>query len=147
MKRLPHQTVDIRRTGLFGDLVVLESRMAKSFARCPLDEVAALEPTCVVAGHKKVANGDDPKIIGESQQFVRDFSRFADQATTPADIVTGMLEIYPDWDDLRTPWYSAKAAIDRKGSERSQWTTERLAEHANRPNGLWPLHRMLTPGR
>jgi hypothetical protein len=36
--------------------------------------------------------------------------------TTPADIVSGMLEIYPDWGNLRTLWYSAKAGIDRKGS-------------------------------
>jgi hypothetical protein len=50
--------------------------------------VAALKPT-VVAGHKKVENGNDPKIIGESQQYLPDFSRFADQATTPAGIVTG----------------------------------------------------------
>jgi glyoxylase-like metal-dependent hydrolase (beta-lactamase superfamily II) len=81
-----------------------------------LDEVAALRPTFVVAGHKKVENGNDPKIIGESQQYLRDFSRFVDQATTPADLVTGMLEIYADWGNLRTLWYSAKAAIDRKGS-------------------------------
>jgi glyoxylase-like metal-dependent hydrolase (beta-lactamase superfamily II) len=81
-----------------------------------LDEVAALNPTFVVAGHKKVENGNDPKIIGESQQYLRDFSRLADKATTPADIVTGMLGIYPDWGNLRTLWYSATAAIDRKAS-------------------------------
>ena len=34
-----------------------------------LGEVAALEPTFVVAGHKKVENNNDPKIIGESQQI------------------------------------------------------------------------------
>jgi glyoxylase-like metal-dependent hydrolase (beta-lactamase superfamily II) len=79
-----------------------------------LEEVAALEPTLVVAGHKKVENGNDPKISGESQQYLRDFSRFAAQEATAADIVTGMLEIYPDWGNLRTLWYSAKAAIDRK---------------------------------
>jgi hypothetical protein len=40
-----------------------------------LDAVAALEPSFVVAGHKKVENGNDPKIIAESQQYLRDFSR------------------------------------------------------------------------
>jgi hypothetical protein len=39
-----------------------------------LDNVAALEPTFVVAGHKKVENNNDPKIIGETQQYLRDFS-------------------------------------------------------------------------
>jgi glyoxylase-like metal-dependent hydrolase (beta-lactamase superfamily II) len=79
-----------------------------------LDEVAALEPTFVVAGHKKVENGNDPKIIGESQQYLRDFSRCVDQETTAAGIVDGMLETYSDWGNLRTLWYSANAAIARK---------------------------------
>jgi hypothetical protein len=30
------------------------------------------------------------------------------------DVVTGMLEIYPDWGNLHTVWHSAKAAMDRK---------------------------------
>jgi hypothetical protein len=73
-------------------------------------------PHFVVAGHKKVENDNDPKIIGETQQYLRDFSRFAAQETTAAGIVTGMLKVYPDWGNLRTLWYSAKAAIDRKNS-------------------------------
>jgi hypothetical protein len=40
-----------------------------------LDKLAALKPTLVVAGHKKVGNDNDPEIIGESQQYLRDFSR------------------------------------------------------------------------
>jgi hypothetical protein len=32
-----------------------------------LDEIAALEPAVVVAGHKKVDSGNNPKIIGESR--------------------------------------------------------------------------------
>jgi glyoxylase-like metal-dependent hydrolase (beta-lactamase superfamily II) len=79
-----------------------------------LDEVAALEPTFVVAGHKKVENDNDPKIIGESQQYLRDFSEFVDQETTAAGIVARMVEIHPDWGNLRTLWYSAKAAVARK---------------------------------
>ena len=52
-----------------------------------LDEVAALNPAVVVAGHKKVDNGNDPKIIGESQQYLRDFSRIVAEETTAAAIV------------------------------------------------------------
>jgi hypothetical protein len=40
-----------------------------------LDNVAALEPGIVVAGHKKVDNDNDPKIIGESGQYLRDHHR------------------------------------------------------------------------
>ena len=81
-----------------------------------LDEVAALEPTFVVAGHKKVDNNNDPKIIGESQQYLRDFSRIAAEETTVAGIVARMVEPYRDWENLRTLWHSARTAIARKGS-------------------------------
>ncbi len=79
-----------------------------------LDTVAALEPAVVVAGHKKVSNGNDPKIIAESQQYLRDFTRIAGEETATAGIVARMAELYPDWENLRTLWYSAKAAIARK---------------------------------
>lgn len=61
-----------------------------------LDKVASLEPPIVVAGHKKVENGNDPKIIGESQQYLRAFSRIAAEETTAAGIVARMVERYPD---------------------------------------------------
>ena len=90
-----------------------------------LDEVAALEPAFVVAGHKKVDNGNDPKIISESQQYLRDFSRIAAGETTTAGIVARMAELYPGWENLRTLWHSARAAIAREnglpGSLRWSW--------------------------
>jgi hypothetical protein len=79
-----------------------------------LDEVAALDPTFVVAGHKKVENDNDPKIIAESQQYLRDFSRIVAEETTTASIVARMIELYPDWENLRTLWHSARTAIARK---------------------------------
>ena len=79
-----------------------------------LDAVAALEPAFVVAGHKQVENDNDPKIIAESQQYLRDFTRIAAEQTTPADIVAQMVELYPDWENLRTLWHSARTAITRK---------------------------------
>ena len=79
-----------------------------------LDAVAALEPAFVVAGHKKVDNGNDPKIISESQQYLRDFTRIAAGETTTVGIVTRMTELYPDWENLRTLWHSARTAIARK---------------------------------
>ena len=79
-----------------------------------LDEVGALEPTVVVAGHKKVDNDNDPKIIGESQQYLRDFSGIVAEETTAAGIVARMVERYADWGNLHTLWYSARTAIARK---------------------------------
>jgi len=58
------------------------------------DEVAALEPTFVVAGHKKVEN-NDPKITGESQQYLRYFSLCVDQESTAAGIVAGCWRLTP----------------------------------------------------
>jgi hypothetical protein len=81
-----------------------------------LDTVASLNPAIVVAGHKKVDNGTDPKIIAESQQYLRDFTRAAAEESTAAGIATRMIERYPDWQNHRTIWYSASAAIKRKVS-------------------------------
>ena len=81
-----------------------------------LDTVAALEPALVVAGHKKVSNGNDPKIITESQQYLRDFTRIAAGETTTAGIVARMADLYPDWENLRTLWHSARTAIARTAS-------------------------------
>jgi hypothetical protein len=82
-----------------------------------LDKVAALEPSVVVAGHKKVGNDNDPKRIGESQQYLRDFSRIVADESTTAGVVTRMVERYPVWENPRTLWYSAGAAIKRKTKE------------------------------
>jgi glyoxylase-like metal-dependent hydrolase (beta-lactamase superfamily II) len=79
-----------------------------------LDAVAGLKPAVVVAGHKQVDNGNDPKIIAESQQYLRDFTRIAAEETTTASIVARMTERYPDWENLRTLWHSARTAITRK---------------------------------
>ena len=79
-----------------------------------LDTVAALEPTFVVAGHKKVANENDPKIIAESQQYLRDFSAAVNEEASADGIVARMVERFPEWENLRTLWYSARTAIGRK---------------------------------
>jgi glyoxylase-like metal-dependent hydrolase (beta-lactamase superfamily II) len=78
-----------------------------------LGEVAALQPAVVVAGHKKFENDNSPKIIGECQRYLRDFSRIAAEETTAAGIVGRVVERYPDWQNLRTLWFSASAAVKR----------------------------------
>jgi len=105
-----------------GDLAYNEVHMMTAEAGEPerkewianLDRIAALEPTFVVAGHKKVENGNDPKIIGESQQYLCDFSRILAEETTAPAIVARMVERYPDWENRRTLWHSARTAIARK---------------------------------
>ena len=81
-----------------------------------LDKVAALNPAVVVAGHKKVERDNGPRIIAESQQYLRDFSDIVAQESTPAAIVAGMVERYPDWQNVRTLWHSARIAVSRRDS-------------------------------
>jgi hypothetical protein len=76
-----------------------------------LDIIAALEPRIVVAGHKKVDNDNDPKIIAESQQYLRDLSRAVAEESTVESIVARMVELYPDWQNHRTLWYSARTVV------------------------------------
>ncbi len=73
-----------------------------------------MDPRFVVAGHKKVGNDNAPKRIGESQQYLRDFSRIVAEETTTVGVVARMVERYPGWANPRTLWYSAGSAIKRK---------------------------------
>src|ERR1700733_12148100 len=48
-----------------------------------LDKLEALKPKAVVAGHKLPTNPDNPRIIGETRQYIRDFIAL-DEVTTTA---------------------------------------------------------------
>jgi len=49
----------------------------------------------VIAGHKRPGNDDDPRIIEETRQYIRDFDRLA-QTTTARELYDQMLSLYPD---------------------------------------------------
>jgi integrase len=38
-----------------------------------LDKIEALNPSAVIAGHKRAENDDSPRIIEETRQYIRDF--------------------------------------------------------------------------
>jgi hypothetical protein len=84
-----------------------------------LDKVAALEPSVVVAGHKKVENDDEPKRIGESQQYLRDFSRIVAEETTTAGVVARMVELVRNRFRRRC-WRRHRSPI--RGTGRRWWT-------------------------
>jgi glyoxylase-like metal-dependent hydrolase (beta-lactamase superfamily II) len=79
-----------------------------------LDQVAALQPRIVVSGHKRVGAADDPRTIGESQQYLRDFSRVAASEKTVEGIVSAMLELHPDRDNPRVLWHCAREAVKKR---------------------------------
>jgi glyoxylase-like metal-dependent hydrolase (beta-lactamase superfamily II) len=75
-----------------------------------LDKLDALNPRSVVAGHKIPENDDDPKIIAETRQYLRDFVRL-DQATdTPRALFDAMMKLYPDRANPGSLWGGANAA-------------------------------------
>jgi glyoxylase-like metal-dependent hydrolase (beta-lactamase superfamily II) len=60
-----------------------------------LDKIEALHPRAVIATHKRPESPDDPKIIDETRQYIRDFDRLASTTKTAQELYDKMLELYP----------------------------------------------------
>ena len=60
-----------------------------------LDKIESLNPRAVVATHKRPENDDNPRIIEETRQYIRDFDRLAGTTTTAQELYDKMLELYP----------------------------------------------------
>jgi glyoxylase-like metal-dependent hydrolase (beta-lactamase superfamily II) len=60
------------------------------------DKIESLKPRAVVASHKRPENADDPKIIEETRQYIRDFERLAAVTKTAEELYEAMLKIYPN---------------------------------------------------
>ncbi len=76
-----------------------------------LDKIESLNPRAVVASHKRPEKDDNPKIIEETRQYIRDFDRLVETTKTAQELYDKMLELYPDrvnpgW----ALWSSARAA-------------------------------------
>jgi len=67
----------------------------------------------VVAGHKKPEKDDNPRIIEETRQYIRDFERLARLTTTARELYDRMLELYPNRANPGALWGSAQAAKHR----------------------------------
>jgi hypothetical protein len=71
----------------------------------------SLNPTAVVASHKRPESPDHPRVIEETRQYIRDFDRLAEHTTTAQALYDEMLALYPNrvnpgW----ALWSSARAA-------------------------------------
>jgi glyoxylase-like metal-dependent hydrolase (beta-lactamase superfamily II) len=75
-----------------------------------LDKLEALNPKAVVAGHKVPGNEDDPRIIGQTRQYLRDFNRLNAATSTARELYDAMLEIYPDRANPGSLWGAANTA-------------------------------------
>lgn len=49
-----------------------------------------------MAGHKRPERDDDPAILAETQQYLRDFNRIEAETTTPLELYEAMLALHPD---------------------------------------------------
>jgi glyoxylase-like metal-dependent hydrolase (beta-lactamase superfamily II) len=72
-----------------------------------LDRLEALQPRAVVAGHKIPENPDDPRIIGETRQYIRDFDRLNGKTATARELYDAMLDLYPDRINPGSLWGAA----------------------------------------
>src|SRR6266852_1351137 len=61
-----------------------------------LDKIEALNPRAVVASHKRPENEDDPRIIEQTRQYIRDFDRLAETTKTSRELYDKMLELHPN---------------------------------------------------
>ena len=75
-----------------------------------LDELEALKPKAVIAGHKVPDNDDDPRPIAETRQYLRDFNRLNTTTATARELYDAMLKIYPDFVNPGSLWGAANTA-------------------------------------
>jgi glyoxylase-like metal-dependent hydrolase (beta-lactamase superfamily II) len=61
-----------------------------------LDKIESLNPRAVIASHKRPDNDDNPRIIKETRQYIRDFDRLDEITTTAQELYDKMLELYPN---------------------------------------------------
>ncbi len=61
-----------------------------------LDKIESFNPRAVVAAHKRPENEDNPRIIEETRQYIRDFDRLVEQTTTAQELYDKMLQLYPN---------------------------------------------------
>ncbi len=62
-----------------------------------LDRLQALEPSIVVAGHKKPGAPDSPSAIKDTKRYLLDFDRLQKTATSDEELFNKMTELYPHW--------------------------------------------------
>jgi glyoxylase-like metal-dependent hydrolase (beta-lactamase superfamily II) len=85
-----------------------------------LDKMESLNPRAVVASHKRPENDDDPKILEQTRQYIRDFDRLVAATTSAEELYDKMLELHPNrvnpgW----ALWTSARAVMSAPAAAKS----------------------------
>lgn len=61
-----------------------------------VDQIAALNPTTVVAGHKSPTRGNEATCVGETRDYLTRFIDFFETSSDSRELVQRMTELYPD---------------------------------------------------
>jgi glyoxylase-like metal-dependent hydrolase (beta-lactamase superfamily II) len=75
-----------------------------------LDRIESLRPRAVIAGHKRLGAEDDPRNVGETRRYIRDFDRLVGTTSSERELYERMLELYPHRINRGALWSSALAA-------------------------------------
>jgi glyoxylase-like metal-dependent hydrolase (beta-lactamase superfamily II) len=75
-----------------------------------LDAIEKLDPTAVVAGHKRDGLPDDPAILEATRRYILDFEEALARTSTAVELYAEMTGRYPDRFNRGAVWGSARAA-------------------------------------
>src|SRR5262245_672619 len=78
-----------------------------------LDKIESLNPQAVIASHKRPGSDDNPRIIEETRQYIRDFDRLVETTTTAQELYDKMLELYPNRVNPGWALWSSARAVKR----------------------------------
>ena len=78
-----------------------------------LDTITSLQPSAVIAGHKRDGAEDSPDNIDKTRRYLQDFDAGAQRADNAQDLYEAMIERYPDRINRAVVWNSAHAIKGR----------------------------------
>jgi glyoxylase-like metal-dependent hydrolase (beta-lactamase superfamily II) len=82
-----------------------------------LHTIESLHPQTVIAGHQRAGRPDGPEIIEETRQYIRDFDRIAETASTARDLYDQILALHPNRINPDVVWISAQAVKPLRSHE------------------------------
>ena len=85
-----------------------------------LDKIESLNPRAVVASHKRPENDDNPRIIEQTQQYIRDFDRLAEKTATAQELYDKMLDLYPNRVNPGWALWSSACAVKPQTAENAK---------------------------
>jgi glyoxylase-like metal-dependent hydrolase (beta-lactamase superfamily II) len=74
-----------------------------------LDTIEKLQPTTVVAGHKRDTDADSPDNIDKTRRYIEDFTAAAARARDVTELYDAMVARYPNRANRGVLWNSAKS--------------------------------------